>query len=56
VDVVQIPVTAASNWQPTVEMLESVVKQKNDKPLKGLIIASPSNPTGFRVQGAGFRV
>jgi len=54
VDVVQIPVTAASNWQPTVEMLEDVVK--NDKPLKGLIIASPSNPTGFRVEGLGFRV
>ena len=44
VDVVQMPVSSASNWQPTVEMLEELVK--DGKPLKGLIIASPSNPTG----------
>lgn len=44
VEVVQMPVTAESNWQPTVEMLENLVS--SDRPLKGLIIASPSNPTG----------
>jgi aspartate/methionine/tyrosine aminotransferase len=30
-----------TNWQPTVEMLEAL-----DEPIKGLVVASPANPTG----------
>ena len=46
VEVVLMPVTAETNWQPTVAMLEEQLTSKEGKPLKGLIIASPSNPTG----------
>ncbi len=40
VDVVRIPVDAATRWGPTPELLDTV------GPLDGLVIASPSNPTG----------
>eukprot|EP00740_Mantoniella_antarctica_P022304 CAMPEP_0198684034 /NCGR_PEP_ID=MMETSP1468-20131203/11597_1 /TAXON_ID=1461545 /ORGANISM="Mantoniella sp, Strain CCMP1436" /LENGTH=401 /DNA_ID=CAMNT_0044428565 /DNA_START=26 /DNA_END=1231 /DNA_ORIENTATION=+ len=45
VEVVSIPVDAATNFQPTTGLLDEALK-KDPRPLKGLIIASPSNPTG----------
>src|SRR3954447_25767205 len=39
--VVELPSGPASRFQPTVEMLESL-----DEPVKGLVVASPANPTG----------
>lgn len=35
--------TAATQWAPTVEMVE---KAHAEKPLRGLLVASPNNPTG----------
>ena len=43
VEVVSIPVDAATNFQPTCELLDGAL---DGKPIKGLIVASPSNPTG----------
>src|SRR4051812_21555696 len=40
-EVVELPTGPASRFQPTVEMLESL-----DEPVKGLVVASPANPTG----------
>lgn len=41
IEPVRVPATEASRFQPTVELLETV-----EGPLDGLIVASPSNPTG----------
>ena len=38
---VLLPTTAETRFQPTVAMLEAL-----EKPIQGLIVASPSNPTG----------
>ena len=43
VEVVSIPVDASTNFQPTRELLDAAL---DGKPIKGLIVASPSNPTG----------
>ena len=43
VEVVSIPVDASTNFQPTCELLDAAL---DGKPIKGLIVASPSNPTG----------
>ena len=40
-EVVELPTGPASRFQPTVEMLEAL-----DEPVKGLVVASPANPTG----------
>lgn len=40
-EVVELPTGPASRFQPTVEMLESL-----DRPVQGLVVASPANPTG----------
>jgi aspartate/methionine/tyrosine aminotransferase len=40
-EVVELPTGPESRFQPTVEMLESL-----DRPVKGLVVASPANPTG----------
>jgi aspartate/methionine/tyrosine aminotransferase len=40
-EVVELPTGPESRFQPTVEMLESL-----DGPVKGLVVASPANPTG----------
>jgi aspartate/methionine/tyrosine aminotransferase len=40
-EVVDLPTGPESRFQPTVEMLESL-----DRPVKGLVVASPANPTG----------
>jgi len=40
---VSIPVDASTNFQPTVGLLDAAL---DGKPIKGLIVASPSNPTG----------
>jgi aspartate/methionine/tyrosine aminotransferase len=43
---VDLPTSAADRFQPTVEALEKA------GPISGLIVASPSNPTGTMVTGA----
>ena len=40
-EVVELPAGPESRFQPTVELLESL-----DEPVKGLVVASPANPTG----------
>ena len=40
-EVVELPCDASTRFQPTVEMLEEL-----DEPVKGLVLASPANPTG----------
>jgi aspartate/methionine/tyrosine aminotransferase len=40
-EVVELPTGPESRFQPTVEMLESL-----DGPVRGLVVASPANPTG----------
>ena len=40
-EVVELPCEADTRFQPTVQMLDAL-----DPPVKGLIIASPANPTG----------
>jgi aspartate/methionine/tyrosine aminotransferase len=40
-EVVELPTGPESRFQPTVEMLESL-----DRPVQGLVVASPANPTG----------
>jgi aspartate/methionine/tyrosine aminotransferase len=48
VDVVDLPVGRADRYQPTAAMLEEVVGV--GPPLAGLVIASPSNPTGTMIR------
>ncbi|GAA0607508.1 aminotransferase class I/II-fold pyridoxal phosphate-dependent enzyme [Sporichthya brevicatena] len=40
-EVVELPTGPADRFQPTVAMLEAL-----DEPVKGLVVASPANPTG----------
>lgn len=40
-EVVELPCDESTRFQPTVDMLEAL-----DKPVRGLILASPANPTG----------
>lgn len=40
-EVVELPCDASTRFQPTVAMLEEL-----DEPVRGLIVASPANPTG----------
>jgi aspartate/methionine/tyrosine aminotransferase len=47
IQVVEIPTTAATRFQPTPELLDRV-----DGPLHGLIVASPANPTGTMLGAA----
>ena len=46
VDVVDVPVDAATRFQPTPEILDAHL------PLDGLVVASPSNPTGTMIGAA----
>ncbi len=48
-EVVGLPAGPESRFQPTVELLEAL-----DEPIQGLIIASPSNPTGTMIPRAQF--
>jgi aspartate/methionine/tyrosine aminotransferase len=43
-EVVELPCGPASRFQPTVEMLDSL-----PRPVQGLVVASPANPTGTMV-------
>jgi len=49
VEVVDIPVDGATNFQPTVAVMEDALAG-GAPPLDGLIVASPSNPTGTMLQ------
>jgi aspartate/methionine/tyrosine aminotransferase len=40
-EVVELPAGPGTRFQPTVEMLEAL-----DEPVRGLVVASPANPTG----------
>ncbi|MBP2364390.1 aspartate/methionine/tyrosine aminotransferase [Pseudonocardia parietis] len=44
-EVVELPCGPATRFQPTVQMLEEL-----DEPVKGLILASPANPTGTVIE------
>ena len=44
IDVVGIHVGPSSRYQPTPEMLDRITSEVG--PLAGLVVASPSNPTG----------
>jgi aspartate/methionine/tyrosine aminotransferase len=46
-EVVELPAGPGSRFQPTVEMLESL-----DEPVRGLVVASPANPTGTMLPAA----
>jgi len=48
IDVIEIPVGPETNFQPTPDLLSQL-----DVALDGLIIASPSNPTGTMIDAAG---
>jgi len=43
-EVIELPCGPISRFQPTVQMLEAL-----DRPIKGLVVASPANPTGTMV-------
>ena len=43
VEVIDLPTTAATRFQPTVEQLDGV---RREGPVDGLVVGSPSNPTG----------
>ncbi|MDA3644864.1 aminotransferase class I/II-fold pyridoxal phosphate-dependent enzyme [Saccharopolyspora indica] len=45
-EVVELPCDATTRFQPTVAMLEAL-----DRPVDGLIVASPANPTGTVLSG-----
>src|SRR5262249_17971370 len=47
INIVEIPTSAENNYQPTAELL-----QKSGKKFDGLIINSPSNPTGTMIDEA----
>jgi aspartate/methionine/tyrosine aminotransferase len=49
IEVIDIQTGEDSNFQPTVPVLSAAVAAM-DKPLDGLIVASPSNPTGTMLQ------
>jgi len=46
-EVVELPAGPESRFQPTVEMLGSL-----DEPVRGLVVASPANPTGTMLPAA----
>ena len=48
VEIVDLQVGPATNFQPAAELLERAASESG-KPLDGLIIASPSNPTGTMI-------
>lgn len=48
IEVVEIPATLATGYQPTPELLDKIESQA-EKPLAGLIVASPANPTGTMI-------
>jgi len=50
IEVVDLQTGPNTNFQPTVEVLEGICGR-----LDGLIIASPSNPTGTMIDGAGLK-
>lgn len=50
IEVVEIPVGPETNFQPTPELLASCGAE-----LDGLIVASPSNPTGTMIDAAGLK-
>ncbi len=41
---VLLPTSAETRFQPTVAMLEAL--ERSERPVRGLVVASPSNPTG----------
>ncbi|GAA4854156.1 aminotransferase class I/II-fold pyridoxal phosphate-dependent enzyme [Saccharopolyspora rosea] len=45
-EVVELPCDSSTRFQPTVRMLEEL-----DEPVRGLIVASPANPTGTVLPG-----
>jgi len=49
-EAVDLPTSAADRYQPTVAALEKAIEQTG--PIAGLIVASPSNPTGTMVTRA----
>jgi aspartate/methionine/tyrosine aminotransferase len=49
-EVVELPCGPETRYQPTVAMLEAL-----DKPVKGLVVASPANPTGTVLDPAELR-
>ena len=51
IEVVEIPVDGSTRFQPTAAILEQL-----DTPLDGLIIASPSNPTGSMLDAGEFQL
>jgi aspartate/methionine/tyrosine aminotransferase len=51
VDVVEVPVGAATGFQPTIAALDEAVRSGGS--LHGLVLASPANPTGSMVDRAG---
>lgn len=50
IEVVEILVGPETNFQPTTELIDAI-----DGSLDGLIIASPSNPTGTMIDASGLR-
>jgi aspartate/methionine/tyrosine aminotransferase len=54
IDVVDLPVGPDTNFQPTAGLLERVLGN-SDQAIDGLIIASPSNPTGTMIHGDELR-
>jgi aspartate/methionine/tyrosine aminotransferase len=51
-EVVEIPTTEATRWQATPEIIERV---HAEKPLVGLVVASPANPSGTMMTRGGIR-
>ena len=51
IEVVEIPVDGSTRFQPTAAILDRL-----DVPLDGLIVASPSNPTGSMIGAEEFRL
>lgn len=51
-EVVEIPVTAADRWQASAAAIEKV---HADKPLAGVIVASPNNPSGTMMTRDGLK-
>lgn len=52
IEPVELMASAGDRFQPTVALLERV---QRDRPLDGLIVASPSNPTGTMLPTADFK-
>jgi len=54
IDVIDLPVGPDTNFQPTAGVLEQAIGD-SDEAIDGLIIASPSNPTGTMIHGDELR-